>query len=386
VERDKELELLRRKLLQGATAAAAYLAGGDRPPPLSVEGLQVIRADLAARWRHYQLGKTAEIEQAAVFDADRLVTALRDAPESSRLYKELAEATAEVSMLAGAISSDQGDRFSAAHWHAASTQAARRARNVDLVCLTLEDQAWVADFTGKSDKALALLSLMPVGRASPAVVAQVELGRAGMLAAAGSDHAMAAFDRSVAAAARSNGASAMFPRPPMTEDRLARFRGEILVDLGIEGAYRELKPALRAPGLTQRNKGIVHTYLARGAVQSGAIDRACDHAAAAYRLFVSIGSTGQVVRVRRLLERDLAPFTGVRAVKELNEQVRTGARSRYVLCRTSDEGTKVHLRTCQYARRGGARSWAAGEHLEPAEVAASPLRDGYGLCLRCLPT
>jgi hypothetical protein len=386
VDLNKDLEVLRRKFLGGvAAAAASYLAGGDAPPPLSAEGLQVIRGDLAARWRHFQAGGTAQIEQATALDADRLVRALREAPESSRLYRPLAAATTEAATLAGAVASDQGDDASAMYWHQTATMAAKSARSADLVCLTLEDQAWVAEFLGDADRALGPLSRMPVNYASPAAVARVELGRARILAKAGNDSkAMTAHDDAAAAAARAGGEVAALPRPAVTEARLAWMKGYMLIDLGIEGGYQTLRPVLRAPDVSERNKGIAHVYLARSSVQKGSIDRACDHASKAYQILTSIGSPGQLMRVTRFLDQDLAGFTKVRAVWELDEQVRTGATSRYVLCRTAGEGTKVHLRSCGYARRGGARPWSAGEHLDPAEVAASPLRHGYELCTRCL--
>ena len=386
MELDKDLEVLRRKFLGGvAAAAAAYIAGGDAPPPLSAEGLEVIRADLAAGWRHFQAGSTAEIEQVTALDADRLVRALREAPESSKLYRPLAAATTEAAALAGAVAGDQGDRASAIHWHQTSTLAAKQARNADLVCLTLEDQAWVAEFLGDNDRALALLSRMPVKHASPASLARVELGRAQLLAVAGNLHgAMTALDDAAAAGARAGGEIAPLPRPPVTEARLAWIKGYMLIDLGIEIGYQTLRPVLRAPDVSERNKGIAHVFMARSSVQTGAIDRACDHASKAYQILTAIGSPGQLMRVTRFVDRDLAGFTKVRAVRDLDEQVRTGATSRYVLCRTSGEGTKVHLRSCGYARRGGARPWSAGEHLDPAEVAASPLRHGFELCTRCL--
>src|SRR5262245_59821916 len=132
MEREEDIEVLRRKFIGGVAAAAVgYLAGADRPPPLSAEGLQVVRADLDARWRHYQAGQTAEIEQATALDAERLVRALGQATESSKIYVPLAALTTEATELAGVIASDQGDRASAANWHVASTQAAKKARNAD---------------------------------------------------------------------------------------------------------------------------------------------------------------------------------------------------------------------------------------------------------------
>jgi hypothetical protein len=44
----------------------------------------------------------------------------------------------------------------------------------------------------------------------------------------------------------------------------------------------------------------------------------------------------------------------------------------------------IHLRSCRYAARGGARPWAVGDRLDPAEVASSPASAGYDLCERCL--
>lgn len=385
---EKDLEVLRRNLLRGiAAGAAAYLAGGDPPPPLSAEGLQVIRHDLDARWRHYQAGQTAAIEQLAAIDAERLIRALREAPASSALYRPLATVATEAAMLAGAIASDQGDRLSAAHWHAASTRAATKARSADLVCLTLEDQAWVADFSGQSHNALGLLSQMPVKRASPAAVARVELGRAGLLAPAGNARAaLAALNEAASAADRAQEEPSLLPRPPVTDDRLARFRGYILVDLGIESGYKELKPALRHPECTDRNKGIIHVYLARAAAQAGAIGRACWHASTAHRLFVTLGATGQLIRVRRLRGDELAPFASARPVRELDEELRSGVTSRYKLCMTEDHKTlKAHQSTCRYVRRGRARSWHAAEQLDPIEAAAAAAEAGYELCKRCMP-
>jgi hypothetical protein len=196
---------------------------------------------------------------------------------------------------------------------------------------------------------------------------------------------LAALDTAANAAARVQGEPSLLPRPLVTEKRLAWLHAYIMVDLAIDGGYKALKPLLRAPGVSDRNKAIIHVYLARAAVQDGAIDRACHHAGEAHRILTAIGSSGQLVRVSRLVSGDLAPFTSVRAVKELDEQVRTGATSRYVLCRSSDDESMIHLRTCQYARRGGAWSWARGERLDPVEVAGSPLRNGYKVCTRCLP-
>lgn len=390
------IAMLRRRFLRGVAAgAASYLIDGAAPPALSVEGLALVRVDLDALWRAWQAGEAASIEQPAALGAERLARALREAPESASLYRQLAEATSAAAMLAGVVADDQGDHASAAAWHATSTEAARQARNADLYCLTLEDQAWAANFVGRGEVARGLLSRMPVKLAAPATVARVELGRASILAMAGRDKpAMTALDDAADAADQADGPRLLW-RPVVTPARFAKFKGFCLVDLGRgEKAYPVLRACLREPGLTTRNEGILRVALARAAAQAGEVERACADASRALMLFEQIGSTGQAERVRRLRGRELAPFGSARCVRDLDAQlIEPGNGYRYYLSRTdrrAGERYRLHRNSCRYIRLRepgpDRRHCPEATGRTPAELAADPvIAERYDLCRKCLP-
>jgi hypothetical protein len=319
--------------------------------------------------------------------ADRLGRLLRETPSSSSLYHQLVEVTVDAACLAGWVAFDQGEAREALRLYTLAAQAAARAGDADLVILAGDGQARVlAGGLDRPADALHLLGRLPGDRATPTTRAFLEAQRARALARSGK---VAASHRAMDRAATAVGSASAGEAPPAMvwfgPGWLELHRGYCFNDLGMGQRAREqlLFALSKQPRGLYRGTGVIHQRLAEAALSMGEPELAAKHADRADRVLRTTKSLRRGAEVAELLGLLARRWPDDPFVRELLEQRRDD--TRYVLCRTSEEGVRVHLRRCQYARRGGAQPWPAADHVAPAELAADPIRAGYDLCTRCLP-
>jgi hypothetical protein len=326
---------------------------------------------------------SARVIMPAHWIAARLSRALGNTPPEHSLHHQIAMLVADAAELAGWVSFETGDYPEALHWYERTIRAAVAANDPDLTASATAGRAWVL-FLGLGDtgSALAELDRIRLDEVSGQLSALAHACRARVLAVAGkrSKASLRAIDQAAAVAALDG--------PPWagwcgTPAQIELEHGLTQVDLGHgEPAYRLLRGALRTvPPRLRRVTGTVHRGLAQAAIQMGEPKQAAAHIVSAHRLLSATGSR-QLATLQGVTRELQARYGDVRQVRDLPERLRTD--TRYVVCRTSGDGLRIHLRTCRYAGRGGARPWSAGERLEPADLATSSAVNGYELCERCL--
>jgi tetratricopeptide (TPR) repeat protein len=302
-------------------------------------------------------------------------------------HNGLTKLAAEAAELAGWAAFETGEYGSALSWYDRAINAATTAGDPNFVAFATEARAQVL-WLGlqKTGPALAALDAIKLDSVIPSVRSRVHAGRARVLALQGNEPAThRALEASMEAASKviasENSWGLWAASPANTKMR----QGFTLLELGYgEAAETLLSRSLRRlPGSLRRVGGGIHWGLARAAVLADEPERAAEHVVCAHTIFVATRSR-RIDDVRAVAADLKARYPGVRAVTELDEQLRTG--TRYVLCDTADHTVKIHQASCGYARRGRARPWPAGEHLKPEQVASDPLRGSYELCERCMPS
>jgi tetratricopeptide (TPR) repeat protein len=312
--------------------------------------------------------------------AGRLTRTLGNTPADHELHRPLASLTANAAELAGWTSYETGDCSEALRWYDRSIVAARDAHDPDFAAFAGEYRARVV-WNGLGDLEAGLRSLdqISLDGVTGQIRAHVLGRRARALAVAGRERASLNTLDQAAATATDDG-------PPWADWSGSRAyddvgRGHTLVALGRGAeAYALLKRSLRMER-PRRSSGTRQRGLAQAAMQMGEPKQAVAHLVTAHRL-LSATRSRQVSAVHAVARELQARYGDVRAVRELPDRLRTD--TRYVVCRSSGDRLRIHLRTCRYAGRGGAQPWAVGERLDPAELASSPASAGYELCERCL--
>ena len=378
-------DVLRRSFL-AATVAGLGSVLTDRLPaggaPLAEESLGSFATVLGELRQLDAADGAASVIMPAHWLAARLTRTLGNTPAEHELHRPLATVTANAAELAGWASFETGDYSEALRWDDQSIVAARNAGDPDITAFAGEARARVV-WLGLGDTEAALRSLDQISLAGVTgqISAHVDEGRARALAVAGKERASLRTSDRAAEASADDGPS--WAGWCGSSAHVTVGRGLALVDLGLgHPAHRLLGECLRAlPPQLRRAAGTVQRGLGQAAMQMGEPKQAVVHLVAAHRL-LSATRSRQVGTVHAVARELQARYGDVRAVRELPDRLRTD--TRYVVCRTSGDRLRIHLRTCHYAGKGGAQPWVVGERLDPAEVAASPASAGYELCERCL--
>lgn len=385
---DEDAEVRRRKFLSTTAAGAIALLVDGEPVRLSTEGLALWRADLDELRRVLRSQSRGAIAVPVSRQAEGLVRMLHGTPESARLYRPLAELTAETAMLAGWATHDRGDAAAAMNWSRVAVHASTQARNPDLLAMSLEDWAWVVDSIGRLPEALGLLGRMPVDAIAPGTRSTVEVGRAMLLARAGrANGALAALDQ----VERNAGQDTAPGRLPVDAERVRQVRGYTMVELGFAAAAYQLLSSLPRRPSQWINHALTEVNLATAAAQMGEVEQACEHAAEAHAVFTEAQSAMGLQRVIRLRAQRLEPYAGTSAVRELDDYLRTatGGGQRYVVTRSRRGKEGLHRADCPYMLRGAPsvkrRTWTGGNGRAPGEVAADEgVRAAFDVCKLCM--
>jgi hypothetical protein len=379
----------RRKFLSTTAAGAIALLVDGEPVRLSTEGLTLWRADLDHLRRVLRTESRGAIAVPVARQAEGLVRMLHGTPESARMYRPLAELTAETAMLAGWAMQDQEEHTAAANWSRVAVHASRQARNPDLLAMALEDWAWVMNESfGRRDDALRLLDQIPLKQIAPSTRATVGVGRAMMFARTGRTNASLAVLDDIELHANTGTAPG---RLTVDANRVQSVRGYTFVDLGFAApAYEQLTEVRRLPH-QWISQGLVELNLATAAAQMGEVEQACRHAAEAHAVFTEARSTHQARKVLQLRERQLDRYADTRAVRELDDYLRTAAEGgqRYVVTRSRHGKEALHRADCPYMLRGAPsvkrRTWTGGNGRTPAGVAADDdVRAAFDVCKLCM--
>jgi hypothetical protein len=392
----EELTDVRRRqiLTWAATYLAAVLASQFplEPPVDEAEPLDRLRGQLDELRRLEGRYGAGRVLVPVTWLADRLGRLLVDTPTVSPLHAPIGELSVDAALLAFWVAQESGDPREALRWssHARRAAGATAAPTRDLVALAAQAHAGILERDlGAREAGLALMdrTARDLDGVTPSTRAYIHSQRGRALARANRpDATRRTLDQAMAAAELATPGEG----PPVLSARDARrsvllHQANALVTLGTgEEAYTALAGVLRRePTGRVRAAGAIHLRMAAAAMQADEPARATEHILRAHRILTDTQSTRRLGTLTVVVNDLRARYTGTDVVRDLEDRLR--ADTRYVLCRTSDEGTKIHLRACGYARRGGARPWAAAEHVDPADLAASPLRNGYTLCARCLP-
>jgi hypothetical protein len=380
----------RRRILAltvtGLTGVGIELVGGAEPR-LGTEPLDAVAGALERlRDLDGRLG-AARVLVPATWLADRLGHLLVRTPSASALHGRLGALTADAALLASWAASEIADPGEALRYGAVAHHAARAIASPDLIAVAEAARAHSLDTgLGERDKALATVARISLDGTAAATRVSVEAHRGRLLARAGrAGPALRALDRAAEAVSEVDAEQAPRALGSITAEHVIKHRGHALVELGHpDEAAGLLGAALkRQPSHLLRGAGAIHARLAEAAMRTGEPERAARHVVAAHRALTRTRSTRRLADLGHVVAGLKAEFGKVRAVRDLEEELR--GTSRYVLCRTSADGRRIHLRGCQYTRRGNAGSWAAAEDLTPAELAASRISIGYEWCDRCLP-
>lgn len=384
----------RRAFLRSAGQSAAYLLAARFPTadagPLGAEHLDIAAAHLdELRRLDGQRGAIAVVVRATE-RADHLFRQLKSTPESAKLRPRLALLASEAASLAGWCAVNLGDPRTATAWFKVTEASGEQGRHPDMHAWGIRQQAKVLETVGRHDDALAVLARARVHGVSASIRVEVETLRA--LAAAKlrgrAKHvswSLRALDRASEASTEAGGPPSQLPWAwSITPSYVDVQRGHCSVALGDgHAAYRLLQVGLRQhPKELYRGTGEIHLGLASAAVLMGDVERAADHARRAREVFSATRAARQTEELRRFREVQLGPFADTRAVRDLDDELRAGAR--YKLCETEDHKTRVHQSTCPYARRGKARPWTFAGRLNPGDAAIAAAEAGYETCKRCM--
>jgi tetratricopeptide (TPR) repeat protein len=385
-----EMTDVRRRTFLTATVASIGGLLSDRLPGagIRVDGEPLTELEAAlAQLRHLD-GRDGSLSilMPVSWLAGRLLHAVAATPPGHDAHDALAMLTAQAADLAGWAAFETGEYGSALSWYDRSIDAAAKAGDLSFVAFAAEARAQVL-WRGlkKTGPALAALDAIKLDSVTPNVRSRVYGGRARVLALQGNEPAAhRALEASMEAASKVVASEDPWAAWAASPANATMRQGLTFVDLGYgEAAERLLSGSLRRlPGPLRRVGGTIHCGLARAAFLTGEPEKAAEHVVRAHSIFAATRS--RRIEEIQVVASDLqARYPGVRAVAELDEQLRTD--TRYVLCDTADHKVKIHQASCGYARRGRARPWPAGEHLLPAQVASDPLRGSHGLCERCMP-
>jgi hypothetical protein len=212
----------------------------------------------------------------------------------------------------------------AAHCYGVAADAAKQAGEYDLWACAFVRHAFVALYDERPHQALPLLQAAGqlAARGDNALATRHWVAAVAAEAYAGTGNLMAcqrALDvaESIDTGAGSNGAWLRFDGARLPEER-----GACYVRLGqptlAEPALQLALAQLPAP---TRRRGLVLTDIARAALLSSDIERACG-AGAEVAEIARQGHSGVLVKGLRGLQTQLAPFQRVRAVADFNRQVR----------------------------------------------------------------
>lgn len=382
VKSDQDSEVHRRRLLTSVPAVVgALLVDGVS---LRGELLDLAADDLDRLWRSWRADGAPAIARPVSMLAHNLAGIAQTTPAGSADRRRAALLTARAAQLAGIVALDADEPAATLEWFKVQIRAGRQANEPGNVAMGLDWCAWVhLTVLDEPGKAFAIHDQIRLDEAPAVVRGLVELRRAEMLAKVGRESAAwKAFDRGLTTAVDGpdDGGPVILS---VTDSVIEVFTGRVKLELGhADLAYPSLRRVLATkPGYVR--VGQPEFDLARAAAGMGEPDQACQHLVQAHHAWTRHGSALGLRRVRLLADQLGELFGNVRAVRELPEQLRGD--SRYVLCRTDTDGTRVHLRTCRYAGRGRARPWPAAEHLAPGELVNSEIRAGHELCTRCLP-
>jgi hypothetical protein len=389
VDPDEDADVRRREFLSTTAAGAIALMIDGKPAGASAEGLAIWRADLDELRTRCRTVSRSAIAVPVTRLADGLVRTLRGTPERARLYRPLAELTAEAAMLAGWALFDENDFVAAGRWSRVAAHVSKQAQSPDLVAMSLEDWAWAMEALDRKDDALGLLGRMPVTVVTPATRATVEIGRALLLARSGrATPALATLDLVEQHAER--GTAPL--RLPVDAKRVQEVRGYTIVELGFAAAaYQQLMVVRRMPH-QWINHGLIEMNLATAAAQMGEVEQACDHLAQAHAVFTEARSAHQVEKVARFRTTKLDRYADTRAVRELDDYLRTAAEGggqRYVIARSRRGKNGLHRADCPYMLRGRPSvrrtTWTGGAGRAPAEIAGDEaVRAAYDVCKVCM--
>lgn len=385
----------RRQILAWAATSMAALLASQFPlerPLEEDEPLDRLRNQLDQLRRLEGLYGAGRVLVPVTWLADRLGRLLVDTPTVSALHVPLGELSVDAALLAYWVAQESGDPREALRWSALARRAAgaTAAPTRDLVALAAQAHAGILERDlGARESGLALMdrTSADLDGVTPSTQAYIHSQRGRALARANRpDASRRALDQAAEAAERATSGEA----PAVLSARDARrsvllHRANALVSLGTgDEAYKALAGVLRREPVGRvRAAGAIHLRMAVAAMQADEPVRAVEHVLRSHRILTETQSTRRLGTLTVVVNDLHARYSGTEAVRDLDDRLRTD--TRYVLCRSSDRSMKVHLRTCKYARRGGQQPWAVADGVEPADLATSPVRAGYGLCVHCLP-
>jgi hypothetical protein len=364
----EELTDVRRRqiLTWAATSLAALLASQFplEPPVEEDEPLDRLRNQLDELRRLEGRYGAGRVVIPVTWLADRLGRLLMDTPTSSALHGPLGELSVDAAHLAYWVAQESGDPREALRWSALARRAANAtaAPTRDLIALAAQAHAGTLERDlGSREPGLALMdrTAADLDGVMPSTQAYIHSQRGRALARANRpDASRRALDQAMEAAERATPGEG----PAVLSARDARrsvllHQANALVALGTgDEAYKALAGVLRRePAGRVRAAGAIHLRMALAAIQADEPVRAVEHILRSHRILTETQSTRRLGTLTVVVNDLHARYPDTEAVRDLDDHLRTD--TRYVLCRTSEEGTRVHLRSCGYARRGGA--WAA---------------------------
>jgi transcriptional regulator with XRE-family HTH domain len=335
-------DVKRRELLGVLSLAGGALAWTDVPAGTTIDWLRLERAgadpgrlddavlrDCAAlnrqAWQAFRASSDKGVVLQGVTEQLGRLTRLANHPHTSTQHRRLCELIADLAQLAGEVQFDADRLVDASHCYGVAAWAAREADQPDLWACALVRHAFVALYDQRPHQAVPLLEA--AGRV--AVHGDGTLATRHWVAAVAAEAYAGVGDLSgcrrgldfaegVRAGAGSNGRWLRFDGARLPEER-----GACYVRLGqpdlAEPALRLALAQLSGP---TRRRGLVLTDLARSALLSGDVERACAAGREAADIACA-GHSGVLAKGLRGLHTQLAPYRHVRTVAELTRQIET---------------------------------------------------------------
>jgi transcriptional regulator with XRE-family HTH domain len=333
-------DVRRRELLGALGLASGALASSGASVDTRIDWLRLERAraapgrlddavlrDHAAlinqAWWTYRAAPDKGVVLQGVTELMARLTRLAEHPHASTQHKRLCGLISDLAQLAGEVQFDADHLAEAAHCYGIAADAAKEAGHYDLLACALVRHAFVALYDQRPHQAVPLLEA--AGRV--AVHGDGALATRHWVAAVAAEAYAGVGDRSacqraldfaegVYAGAGSNGSWLRFDGARLPEER-----GACYVRLGQPDlAEPALQVALaRLPAPTRR-RGLVLSDLARSALLSGDVERACAAGREATDI-ARVGHSGVLAKGLRGLHAQLTPYRNVRAVADLNRQI-----------------------------------------------------------------
>jgi transcriptional regulator with XRE-family HTH domain len=294
-----------------------------KPAQIDKETLNDLTIINARYWSIYQIAPTKAIILDGVLGQLRTLIEFLKSPNEAIVHKQLCILVSDLAQLAGEISFDSNDYDAAQSCYIFAAEAAKEIRHYDLWACALIRNAYLSIYSNKHYEALPLLHaayrLSLRGDSSlttrywfSAVEAEAQAGIQNLSACQKAldlaNEVLNMQDTSSVAWLRFNGS------------RLTELNGACFVKLKEPDlAWPVLQKALNQQK-TLRRRGTVLTDLARVSLQKSEIDQACFYANQVI-LIANQNNSGMLRKGLKDLQANLTPFSKVRIVKNLKQQI-----------------------------------------------------------------